>query len=86
MHQIMPFLVPIGIACAIAAAAIFRGPIGRAIADRIAGRVQQGQSPEETEALAAAVQDLGYRLGEVEERLDFTERMLAQRRSVGQLE
>jgi hypothetical protein len=56
---------------------IFRGPLGRAIGDRIAGRV--GPEPE-TERLHAEVDDLRHRLAEVEERLDFAERALAQSR------
>ena len=74
-------------------------PIGRAIADRIrGGRVGAGVgagagAPEETvqrlhETQQAILDDLeGVRqeLGEIQERLDFTERLLAQQRAAGTL-
>jgi hypothetical protein len=63
-------------------------PIGRAIADRIRGAGVGAGAPEETvqrlhETQQAILDDLeGVRqeLGEVQERLDFTERLLAQQR------
>jgi hypothetical protein len=68
-------------------------PIGRAIADRIRGGSVGGGAPEETvrrlhETQQAILDDLeGVRqeLGEVQERLDFTERLLAQQREAGRL-
>ena len=39
----------------------------------------------EAERLAAEVEELRHRLGEVEERLDFTERLLAKERQVDRL-
>ncbi len=63
---------------------ILRGPIGRAMADRIAKRA--GTADEErVERLDCEVQELRAELGEVHERLDFTERMLAQQRDAGRL-
>lgn len=62
---------------ATATALIFRGPLGRAIADRVAGRVG---SEQEMERLNAEMDDLRHRLTEAEERLDFTERVLAKSR------
>jgi hypothetical protein len=47
-------------------------PSGRAIAERIRGR---GRAPDQD------VEGLKRRLTELEERLDFTERLLAQERS-----
>jgi F0F1-type ATP synthase membrane subunit b/b' len=60
---------------------VFRGPIGAALAERIRGRA----TPVEDPALAAEVDHLRGRLAEVEERLDFAERLLAQAREADQL-
>jgi tetrahydromethanopterin S-methyltransferase subunit G len=50
---------------------LFRGPFGQAIADRIRGTARPDHAvADELEAVKA-------RLAEVEERLDFAERMLA---------
>lgn len=66
-------------------------PVGRAIADRIRGAGEAG-SRETLEKLrevqAALLEDvdvLRQELTDVQERLDFTERMLARQREVGQL-
>jgi hypothetical protein len=56
---------------------IFRGPFGEAVADRIRGAGQQHDQALAAE-LAAEVDQLRTRLAEVEERLDFAERLLAQ--------
>jgi hypothetical protein len=56
---------------------IFRGPFGEAVADRIRGAGQPHDHALAAE-LAAEVDQLRTRLAEVEERLDFTERLLAQ--------
>ena len=74
-------LVPIVLFLSIAATMILRGPLGRAWGERLAGRKDHGgASGEETEALRGELEDLRYRLTEVEERLDFAERMLVQRK------
>lgn len=77
MEFMAPFLVPITLFVSIAAIFIFRGPIGKAIGDRIAGRGLEGDSLREADALHAEMDELRGRLSEVEERVDFTERMLA---------
>ena len=73
--------VIVSVALAIAMVKIFRGPIGAAIAERIRG----GPAPPEDPALGAEVDHLRGRLAEVEERLDFAERLLAQAREADQL-
>ena len=80
MGEIGPFLVPISLFVSIAAVAIFRGPLGRALGERIAGRQLESDTTAETEALQVDVDELRFRLAEVEERLDFTERLLARKR------
>jgi hypothetical protein len=57
------------------------GPIGSAIARRIGGRPEPGdahaQIEEVRDGMTAEVDHLRSRLAEVEERLDFAERLLA---------
>jgi hypothetical protein len=58
-----------------AAIFVLRGPFGRALAERISGRAARDDG--ELEELRSAVADLRHELGEVQERLDFAERLLA---------
>lgn len=59
---------------AMAAVFVLRGPFGRALADRLAGRRTDDREVHE---LRGEVDDLRQQLTEVQERLDFAERMLA---------
>jgi hypothetical protein len=68
-------------ALCLAAASIFTGPIGRAIADRLRGRRASGAEV----ASAAEIEALRGRLVEVEERLDFAERLLTEGRQADQI-
>ncbi len=77
MGEIAPFLVPISLFVSLAAVAIFRGPLGKALGERWAGSQIDGAGSADTEALHAEIEDLRFRLSEVEERQDFTERLLA---------
>jgi hypothetical protein len=52
---------------------IFTGPVARAMADRLRGRAGAGTDP----AVLAEIDQMRERLAEVEERLDFAERLLA---------
>jgi hypothetical protein len=78
MGELGPFLVPISLFVSLAMVAIFRGPMGKALGERWSGRQLDAETSSETEALHADVEELRFRLSEVEERLDFTERLLAQ--------
>jgi hypothetical protein len=60
---------------------IINGPVAKALADRIRGRPQAGSD----EAVVAELQAVQSRLAEVEERLDFAERLLARGRETEQL-
>jgi len=80
-----PFIVPVALFFTIGAVAILRGPIGKALADRLAGRVPQQLPSADGDEMRADVDELRYRVAELEERLDFAERVLAQRREPGQL-
>ncbi len=72
-----------------AAVGLLFGPIGSAIGRRLGGRSEPGDAQAEIEEVRARVtdevDDLRSRLAEVEERLDFAERLLAQGGQVDQL-
>lgn len=73
-----PFIIPVVAIVAWALVMISRGPLGQALANRIAGGSHQPDA--DTEALRGELEGLAQRLAEVEERLDFTERVLQQDR------
>jgi hypothetical protein len=75
---------------AIGAAAVgfLFGPIGSALARRLGGRSDLSEirnDIEEVRTVTAEVDDLRNRLAEVEERLDFAERLLTHEGQVDQL-
>jgi len=57
---------------------ILKGPLGKALADRIAGRAAAGDG--DVQRLRSELDDLRAELGSVQERLDFAERLLARDR------
>jgi hypothetical protein len=64
---------------------VLRSPVGEALADRIRSRVRgrgglAGEDDHQLAALAEQVSQLQGQVGELAERLDFAERMLAERR------
>jgi len=61
----------------LAAVFVLRWPFGRALAERIAGCSPTATEDREIQELRGEVEDLRHQLGEVQERLDFAERMLA---------
>ncbi len=65
-----------------AAVALSFSPVGRALADRIRG---QAAAPMRDPALVEELDQLRQEVGELHERVDFTERLLAQKREAGQL-
>jgi len=67
--------------CAWAVTRVFRGPLGEAIARRIGG----GSGHPESGARDQDITELQARVAELEERVDFTERVLLQERQSGQL-
>ena len=80
------------IALSVSAAFVLRGPVGRALAQWISGwshneakwmelkAVGRGAPSGEVEQLRAEVDELQRQLTEVNERLDFAERILAKTR------
>lgn len=76
------FAVPSLIVGVIGATVILRGPLGAALASRLSGASLSGALAEEVEELRQRLADVesgAERLADVEERLDFAERLLAQR-------
>ena len=69
-------LIPIFFFLTVGGVVVLRGPLGRALAERIAGRAGHG-ADRRTLELERQVEDLQYRLTELEERVDFTERVVA---------
>jgi hypothetical protein len=74
------FAIPVGIAGAVAFAVVMRGPVGRALARRL-----EGASAEPSDEVLQTLEDMRVRLGDLEERLDFTERVLAQSQDAARL-
>ncbi len=68
-----PFIIPVVAILAGAATVIARGPIGQALARRIGGDVPSGDHHE----LQGEIDALVERLTDVEERMDFAERLLS---------
>jgi hypothetical protein len=92
MGEFAPAVGVIGLALVVGATVVLRGPMGRALAEWIRGwsktdeqwlavqAAKHGAALGAPESLLAEVEDLRRRLSEVEERLDFTERLLAKSR------
>jgi hypothetical protein len=77
------FAIPVGIIAVVAAAVIFRGPVGHALARRLEG----GTPPQaDQEAMLHALDEMRGRMAELEDRLDFAERLLAQSRQPDRLQ
>ncbi len=70
------FAIPVGVVGAIAAAIALQGPLGKAIARRLGGG-SSIEADETTGALLGEMDELRHRLAELEERVDFSERLLA---------
>jgi hypothetical protein len=75
-----PASIPIWGASFVAMIFIANGPVGKAIARRIAGELPELEQPAElSEAVYAELDELRARMIEMEERQDFSERLLASR-------
>lgn len=61
-------------------------PVGKAYAEKIRGRSEDGPGSEQLEQVLQAVEDVRREVAELSERVDFTERMLAQARERGAVE
>jgi hypothetical protein len=62
-------------------AIVLRGPVGKALARRIGGDDEGAIPPELPAEILGELDDLRHRVLELEERVDFSERLLAQGRA-----
>ena len=79
-------LIPISLFISVAAVFILRGPFGKALADRLGGRSSAGEDHNRTELLEQQLEEVQYRLHDLEERLDFAERVVVRGRDIPQIE
>ena len=76
-----PFIVPVVLFISMAAVFILRGPLGKALAERLAGRRLEGPPVREApEHVTTDLEEMRQRLTELENRVDFAERLLARGR------
>ena len=92
MGMWVPAVGMIGLALVIGATLVLMGPVGKALAEWIRGwsktdehwlavqAAKHGAVLGSSESVLTEVDELKRRLAEVEERLDFTERLLARER------
>lgn len=82
-------LLIIGVTLVTMVGMVALGPIGRAVADRLRGRGAAGAIggvQDQLDDVIARLDDLQRQVGEIGERQDFAERLLAQARERGLLE
>jgi hypothetical protein len=72
----IPFAIPVGIIGTVATAIILHGPVGKALIRRLADAPPPAD--ETTGALLGEMDEIRQRVAELEERADFSERLLAQ--------
>jgi hypothetical protein len=71
--------------CVVGVIAVSFSPVGRAFARRLSGEGRPARDDAELDALHGEVAQVQRELAEVQNRLDFTERLLAQARERGLL-
>lgn len=81
--NIAPMVVLSVGALSIAAVSVLRGPLGKALAERLVGRA--ALPPAEIEQFRAEMETLRAELNAVQERMDFAERLLSRRGEPGAL-
>ena len=74
------FAIPALIALGVVGAVIFKGPIGKAL-----GRRLENGPTEPSQEYMAEMDEMRARVMELEERLDFTERMISKEREPEQI-
>ena len=84
-------LVAMTLFISVGATFVLRGPLGKALADRIAGRRftddgGAGGMRDLSDQMLGELDEVKGRLAEMEERQDFTERMLTRARAQDELE
>lgn len=83
MEGPLEVLIPITLFVSLAAVFILRGSLGKALADRIAGRA--GADDEEVQRLGAELEEVRAELAALHERVDFAERLLAKQQDAERL-
>lgn len=82
--DIAPILMGIAVMLGLTATAVLRGPLGKALARRLEGppalRDASAQNLDDLHARVADLEAQAGRMHELEERLDFAERLLARGR------
>ncbi len=89
MHDLAGVLAIIGFFGTILTAVVTLGPIGRAIGDRVRSKGAAGSIAglqEQLDEVLVRLDDVQRQLGDMADRQDFTERMLAKARERGLLE
>jgi len=82
-----PVIASVAFFATVLGSIVLIGPIGRAFADRLRGKVKErGLDSGEVEALRDELYNLRQQVAELAERQDFSERMLAQAREKGLLQ
>lgn len=76
------FAIPVGVVGALSTAAVLSGPVGKALAQRLGLRNPPAPS-EVPEQVLGELDELRMRMQELEERVDFSERLLAQQPRAG---
>jgi len=72
--------IPIWIAAIAGAAYVLRGPLGEAILRSVAGENGDPEQAVASQEILQDLDDLRAQVGELQERVDFAERMLARER------
>lgn len=87
MHDLPGVLAIIGFFGTIVTALVGLGPIGRAIGDRLRGKAAGSlvELHEQLDEVLSRLEEMQRQLGDLGERQDFAERMLAQARERGLL-
>lgn len=77
MNLGVAFAIPVGVIGSLATAAIMAGPVGKAVAQRLGLRNAPPPQHELSEQTLEELDQLRARVAELEERVDFSERLLA---------
>ena len=89
LHDLANVLFLVGFFGTAFTAIVTLGPVGRAIGDRVRSKGMGGSlaaMQEQLDEVLGRLEDVQRQLGEMGERQDFTERLLAQARERGLLE
>lgn len=84
MEGVLALSIPIVAILTFGAVMLARGPIGQALARAIAGR--SGETELEVVELRQQLDQLRLEMGDMQERLDFAERLLAQPRDANRMQ